>query len=64
VFVAGAPLSVPDDADDAAVEAARVTLEARLNEITAEADRRCSRPPVAPAVSRQPAPAEMAETGA
>lgn len=49
VFIAGEHLSVPHDADDAALEAARLELERRLNAITSEADRRCHRIPVEPA---------------
>lgn len=49
VFIAGEPLRVARDADQSAIAAARLELEARLNAITAEADRRCSRRPVEPA---------------
>lgn len=49
VFIAGEPIEVPSDADETALEAARLTLEQRLTEITAEADRRCGRPPIEPA---------------
>lgn len=49
VVIYGEPITVPPDADDATLEAARATLEARLNDLTAEADRLCGRPPVAPA---------------
>lgn len=64
VFICGEPVWVAPDADDAAIEAARATLEARLNEITAKADRMCGRPPVEPAPIRPATPAAMAETGA
>ncbi len=59
VFICGEPLEVAAEADDAALEAARATLEARLNDITAEADRRCGRAPVMPApeVAADPADA-------
>jgi hypothetical protein len=49
VFICGEPVTVPADADEAALEAARATLEARLNQVTAEADRLCGRVPVEPA---------------
>jgi lysophospholipid acyltransferase (LPLAT)-like uncharacterized protein len=49
VFVWGEPLSVPAGADDAAQEFARLTLEQRLNDLTAEADRACGNRPVEPA---------------
>lgn len=49
VVIYGEPITVPPDADDATLEVARATLEARLNDLTAEADRLCGRPPVAPA---------------
>lgn len=49
VFIAGPHLSVPRDADDQAMESARLELERRLNAITLEADRRCRRAPVEPA---------------
>ncbi len=40
IFVWGEPMTVPADADAPTLEAARALLEARLNTITAEADRR------------------------
>ncbi len=49
VFVWGEPVTVPADADDAALEAARQALEDRLNAITGEADRRCGWPAIEPA---------------
>jgi lysophospholipid acyltransferase (LPLAT)-like uncharacterized protein len=64
VLICADPLTVPADADDDAVEAARRTLEDRLNAITAEADRRCGRTPVEPAPLTQPASADTAETRA
>jgi lysophospholipid acyltransferase (LPLAT)-like uncharacterized protein len=48
-FVWGEPLHVPRDANAGALEAARLELERRLNELTAEADRRHGHAPVAPA---------------
>lgn len=63
----GEPVVVPADADDAALETARLALETRLNQITAEADRLCGRAPVAPAPpvpSAATPAAEVAETGA
>ena len=59
VFIAGEPVFVARDADHAALEAARLTLEARLNVITAKADRRCGRPPVEPAPAPEPAAADQ-----
>lgn len=64
VVVYGDPLVVPADADDAALEAARATLETQLNDMTAEADRRCGRAPVAPAPCDPARDAEIAETHA
>lgn len=49
VFLWGEPLVVPRDADAAALDAARALLEARLNDLTAEADRICGHVPVEPA---------------
>lgn len=60
VIIYGEPVTVPADADDATLEAARLMLEARLNDITAEADRLCGRPPVTPAPV---APAEQSPAG-
>ncbi|MEK9722900.1 MAG: lysophospholipid acyltransferase family protein [Rhodospirillaceae bacterium] len=60
VIVWGEPLSVPRDADAEGVEAARRELEARMNAITAEADRLVGRDPVAPA----PEPGDAAEGAA
>lgn len=48
VYVYGAPLTVPRDADPAALEAARCELEIRLNRVTAEADRLCGWPTIEP----------------
>lgn len=51
VFVWGEALVVPRDADAAACEAAREELEARLNAVTAEADRLCGQTPLVPAAA-------------
>ena len=64
LFICGEPVSVAADADAAALEAARAALEERLNDITAEADRRCGQPPVAPAPARGASADSMAETDA
>lgn len=48
-YLWGAPIHVAADADAAALEAARRALEARLNEMTAEADRLVGAVPVEPA---------------
>jgi lysophospholipid acyltransferase (LPLAT)-like uncharacterized protein len=40
VFLVGQPIEIPGEADAAILEAARLQLETRLNEMTAEADRR------------------------
>ena len=55
VFIVGEAVTVPHGADAAGVEAARLALETRLTEITAEADRRCGR------IAVEPAPAPSAE---
>jgi lysophospholipid acyltransferase (LPLAT)-like uncharacterized protein len=63
VVLVGEPITVPPDADAAACEALRQALEDRLNAITAEADRMCGRPVVAPAAPEatpDPAPNLMA----
>lgn len=52
VFIYGQPVEVPPDADGAALERVRLEVEAQLNAITAEADRRCGRTPVEPAPLR------------
>ena len=56
VFVWGEPVTVPEDADGAALEAARKQLEDRLNAITREADGLCGHAAIEPA--RGPAGAE------
>jgi lysophospholipid acyltransferase (LPLAT)-like uncharacterized protein len=48
-FLWGEPLYVPKDADQVQIEALRLVLEARMNALTAEADRRCGHVPVEPA---------------
>ena len=48
VMVWGDPIYVPRDADDHALEAARLRVEDALNAITAEADRLCGSSPVEP----------------
>lgn len=50
-IVVAEPIIVAGDADDAAIEAARALVEARLNEATATADRLCGREPIAPALA-------------
>lgn len=57
----GDPITVPAEADDLAVEEARLTLESQLNRLTAEADRRSGRPAVEPAPA-QAAPHERKRT--
>jgi lysophospholipid acyltransferase (LPLAT)-like uncharacterized protein len=49
VCVWGEPITVPSDADPAALEAARQQVEAAINAVTEEADALVSRPAVAPA---------------
>ena len=44
-------MTVPREADDAAVEAARRTLEDRLNELTNRADAALGQPRIEPAPS-------------
>ena len=55
-LVWGNPISVPRDADDAAMEAARAALEAEMLRITAEADRLAG----APSMEPEAAPARAA----
>ncbi len=64
VFVGAEPIHVPQDADAAALEAARQRLEDVLNAITAEADRRCGRTPVEPAPLEPAEAARLAESEA
>lgn len=49
VFICGEPVYVARDADDAAIENARLNVETQLNRLTQEADRQCGRTPVEPA---------------
>ena len=49
IFLWGEPLFVPKDADPAQIETLREVLERRMNELSAEADRRCGHVPVEPA---------------
>ena len=51
VYLWGAPLYVPSDADKAALEEARLILEERLNALTAQADRMVGVEPIEPAAS-------------
>jgi len=60
VVIFGEPITVSGDADHDAIEVARAALEASLNDMTAEADRRCGRVPTEPAPLD--AAAKMAET--
>lgn len=54
VFVWGAPIEVPRDADEAALERARLRLEQGLNAVTDEADRLTGQDLVVPAPAVQP----------
>ena len=49
VFVCGEPIEVAHDADEAAMEAARLLLEQRLTEVQDEADRLLGLTPIEPA---------------
>lgn len=59
LFLVGTPIVLPREADGAALEAARQVLEARLNALSAEADRRMGQAPIEPApaspAAREPA---------
>jgi hypothetical protein len=55
VIIWGDALRVPPGADEAALERARVALEAELNRLTAEADRLVGAPVVEPAPRSEPA---------
>jgi lysophospholipid acyltransferase (LPLAT)-like uncharacterized protein len=48
LFIWGAPIVVPGDADQAVLEQYRRKVEDALNDLTAQADRQCGRDPVAP----------------
>ncbi len=63
VFVWGEPIAVPRDADPAILEARRREIEDRLIALTADADRRCGQPPVAPDPMGAPRAAPRAGTG-
>jgi hypothetical protein len=52
VIVYGEPIEIDADSDDAAVKAAALSLEERLNAATAEADRACGRQLTEPAEKR------------
>jgi lysophospholipid acyltransferase (LPLAT)-like uncharacterized protein len=54
VFVWGPPIRVPEDADAAALEAARREVEDALNRVTGEADRRSGHAPMEPAPAFAP----------
>jgi lysophospholipid acyltransferase (LPLAT)-like uncharacterized protein len=49
LFLWGAPIHVPADADATEQERLRLVLETAMNELTAEADRRCGHAPTEPA---------------
>ena len=57
VFIIGEPVYVARNANEGAVEAARLAIETRLNQLTREADRLCGRAPVEPAEPQGLAPA-------
>jgi lysophospholipid acyltransferase (LPLAT)-like uncharacterized protein len=57
VYIWGAPLSVPRDADEDTLEALRLELEKRLNDLCLEADRTLGTEPILPA---EPEPAALA----
>jgi lysophospholipid acyltransferase (LPLAT)-like uncharacterized protein len=59
-FAVGEPVRVSDDADEAAMEAARGAIEAQLNQLTLQVDRLCGRKPVEP----EAAPAGLATDSA
>jgi len=52
LYLWGEPITVARDADDAAVEAARLALEESLNEITGRADVALGHPRIDPAPPR------------
>lgn len=56
VFIWGGPIHVAKDADDAALESARLELEALLNRITDDADVRAGVPPIPRAPQNAPLP--------
>jgi len=52
VVIWGEPISVPEAADAAALEAARLEVETALNRLTAEADALCGHPAMVPGDAR------------
>jgi lysophospholipid acyltransferase (LPLAT)-like uncharacterized protein len=50
LLLMGSSITVPHEADAAAIEAIRLTLERRLNEISADCDRRMGHRPIEPAM--------------
>ena len=52
VVIWGEPISVPEAADAAALEAARLDVETALNRLTAEADALCGHPAMVPGDAR------------
>jgi len=48
VFLWGQPIAVAADADEQAIDRARLAIEAALTQLSAEADRRCGQPEIAP----------------
>ena len=67
-FVWGEPITVDPKADDEALDAARRAIEAKLNEVTDQADRLCGVAPVAPDdeawTGEKPVPASIRPEGA
>jgi lysophospholipid acyltransferase (LPLAT)-like uncharacterized protein len=55
IYRIGAPITVPREADAAAIEAARLALEQALNELSAECDRRMGHAPIEPTLGRSSA---------
>jgi hypothetical protein len=53
-FVVGDPIEVSSDADEAAMEAARIAVETQLNQLTQQADQLCGRKPMEPAPAASP----------
>ncbi len=65
VVLLGEPIYVPADATPETLEECRLLLERRLNDLTAEADRRCGHEPVLPDAAPEPeAPEAEAHAGA
>jgi lysophospholipid acyltransferase (LPLAT)-like uncharacterized protein len=48
IYRVGGPIWVPRDADEAAIEAARLALETALNDVSADCDRRMGHAPIEP----------------